>query len=176
MDAPVEAGPVVAPRQQRDRVIPLRKSDIIDGLVAEGRLDEADQEKITQLARMLGAILHYQYSAELDHLRETYFLLRSRGRPARVRLGQGSERGLPAIERRIRPRIDRCQLRRGLASATTKAFAERARVRVKIKAPIEDYRDVRMFRRGSHMKTIEIPARSAYASVHSRSRSTTTSC
>ena len=73
MDAPVEAGPVVAPRQQRDRVIPLRKSDIIDGLVAEGRLDEADQEKFTQLARMLGAILHYEYSAELDQLRETYF-------------------------------------------------------------------------------------------------------
>ena len=40
----------------------------------------------------------------------------------------------------------------------TKAFAERARVRVKIKAPVEDYRDVRMFRRGSHTETIEIPA------------------
>ena len=73
MDAPVEAGPVVAPRQQRERVIPLRKSDIIDGLVAEGRLDKADQEKFSQLARMLGAILHYEYAAELDRLRETYF-------------------------------------------------------------------------------------------------------
>ena len=40
----------------------------------------------------------------------------------------------------------------------TKAFGERARVRVKIKAPVEDYRDVRMFRRGHHMETIEIPA------------------
>ncbi|MET0674205.1 MAG: hypothetical protein ABW175_00245, partial [Bradyrhizobium sp.] len=73
MDAPVEAGAMVAPRQQRDRVIPLRKSDIIDGLVAEGHLDEANQEKFKQLARMLSAILHYEYSAELDRLRETYF-------------------------------------------------------------------------------------------------------
>ncbi len=39
----------------------------------------------------------------------------------------------------------------------TRAFAERARVRVRIKAPIEDYRDVRMFRRGHHTETIEIP-------------------
>ena len=40
----------------------------------------------------------------------------------------------------------------------TKAFGERARVRVKIKAPVEDYRDVRMFRRGHHMETIQVPA------------------
>jgi len=31
-------------------------------------------------------------------------------------------------------------------------------VRVKIKAPVEDYRDVRMFRRGRHHETIDIPA------------------
>src|SRR5207302_4309880 len=37
-------------------------------------------------------------------------------------------------------------------------FSERAWVRVKIKAPIEDYRDVRMFRRGHHTETIEVPA------------------
>ena len=30
-------------------------------------------------------------------------------------------------------------------------------MRVKIKAPVEDYRDVRMFRRGHHTETIEIP-------------------
>src|SRR5262249_34392740 len=37
------------------------------------------------------------------------------------------------------------------------AFAEHARVRLKIKAPVEDYRDVRMFRRGHHTETIEAP-------------------
>ena len=42
--------------EQRDRVIALRKSDLIDGLVAEGRLDQAGQATLRQLARMLGAI------------------------------------------------------------------------------------------------------------------------
>ncbi|MET0677373.1 MAG: TMEM143 family protein, partial [Bradyrhizobium sp.] len=37
-----------------------------------------------------------------------------------------------------------------------RAFAEHALVRVRIKAPITDYRDVRMFRRGHHRETIEI--------------------
>jgi hypothetical protein len=158
MDAPVEAGPVVAPRQQRERVIPLRKSDIIDGLVAEGRLDEADQEKFTQLARMLGAILHYEYSAELDQLRETYFYFDPEVDPREF----GSAKDLSEAYRQLSDEFVRVLTDANFVEVShediTKAFAERARVRVKIKAPIEDYRDVRMFRRGSHMETIEIPA------------------
>lgn len=158
MDAPVEAGPVVAPRQQRDRVIPLRKSDIIDGLVAEGRLDEADQEKFTQLARMLGAILHYEYSAELDQLRETYFYFDPEVDPREF----GFAKDLSEPYRQLCEEFIRILTDANFVEVShediTKAFAERARVRVKIKAPIEDYRDVRMFRRGSHMETIEIPA------------------
>lgn len=158
MDAPVEAGPVVAPRQQRDRVIPLRKSDIIDGLVAEGRLDEADQEKFTQLARMLGAILHYEYSGELDRLRETYFYFDPEVDPREF----GFAKDLSEPYRQLTEEFIRILTDANFVEVShediTKAFAERARVRVKIKAPIEDYRDVRMFRRGSHMETIEIPA------------------
>src|ERR1700744_5840904 len=65
-------GNTVAP-EQRDRVIPLRKPDMITGLIAEGRLDEAGQAAFRQLARMLGAIFHYQYFEELNRLRDSYF-------------------------------------------------------------------------------------------------------
>ena len=59
----------------------------------------------------------------------------------------------------------------------TRAFAERARVRVKIKAPVEEYRDVRMFRRGSHKETDRrFRSGSVCAGGRSRSWSTTTSC
>src|SRR6187401_1474561 len=46
---------------QRDRFIPLRKSDLIDGLVNAGHLDEAGQARFRQFARQLGALFHYQY-------------------------------------------------------------------------------------------------------------------
>ena len=158
MDAPVEAGREIAARQQRDRVIPLRKSDIIDGLVAEGRLDEADQAKFRQLARMLGAILHYQYLEELDRLRETYFYFDPEIDPHEF----GSAKDLSEAYRQLSDEFVRVLTDANFIEVSheeiTKAFAERARVRVKIKAPVEDYRDVRMFRRGSHMETIEIPA------------------
>jgi Protein of unknown function (DUF3754) len=158
MDAPAEAGREIAARQQRDRVIPLRKSDVIDGLIAEGRLDEADQTRFRQLARMLGAILHYEYLEELDRLRETYFYFDPEIDPHEF----GSAKDLSAAYQELSDEFVRVLTDANFIEVSheeiTKAFGERARVRVKIKAPIEDYRDVRMFRRGSHMETIEIPA------------------
>ena len=57
----------------RDRFIPLRKSDILDGLVADIASDEASAGGLRQFAHMLGPILHQQYFDELDRLREVYF-------------------------------------------------------------------------------------------------------
>jgi hypothetical protein len=157
MDAPAEIRRESPVREQRDRVIPLRKSDIIDGLIAEGRLDEADQTKFRQLARMLGAILHYEYLEELDRLRETYFYFDPEIDPHEF----GSAKDLSAAYQALSDEFVRVLTEANFIEISheeiTKAFAERARVRVKIKAPVEDYRDVRMFRRGHHTETIEVP-------------------
>jgi hypothetical protein len=158
MDAPAEAGRGIAAQEPRDRVIPLRKSDIIDGLIAEGRLDEADQVRFRQVARMLGAILHYEYLGELDRLRETYFYFDPEIDPREF----GSAKDLNAAYAQLSDEFVRVLTDANFIEVSheeiTKAFAEGARVRVKIKAPVEDYRDVRMFRRGSHMETIKVPA------------------
>jgi Protein of unknown function (DUF3754) len=155
MDASTEPGRVTA---ARDRVIPLRKSDIIDALIAEGRLDEADQARFRQLARMLGAILHYEYLGELDRLRETYFYFDPEIDPHEF----GSAKDLDSAYQLLSDEFARVLTNANFVEIShdeiTRAFAERARVRVKIEAPVEDYRDVRMFRRGSHIETIEIPA------------------
>jgi hypothetical protein len=158
MGASAEAGLETAARDQRDRVIPLRKSDILDGLVAEGRLDEGDQARFRQLARMLGAILHYEYLGELDRLRETYFYFDPEIDPHEF----GSAKNLSAAYRELSDEFVRVLTEANFIEISheeiTQAFAEGARVRVKIKAPVEDYRDVRMFRRGHHTETIEVPA------------------
>jgi len=143
---------------QRDRFIPLRKSDIIDGLVAEGRLDAAGQARLKQFARMLGAIFHYQYFEELDRLREIYFHFD----PERDPQACGPAKDLEAAYRTLSEEFVRVLEEANFIEIShdeiTRAFSERARVRVRIKAPIEDYRCVRMFRRGHHTETIEIPA------------------
>jgi Protein of unknown function (DUF3754) len=145
----------VAP-EQRDRVIPVRKSDIIEWLVAEGGLDETGQARLRQLARMLGAIFHYQYFEELDRLREVYFHFDPEVGPRAC----GEAKDLEAAYRSLSEELVRILADANFVEIThdeiTRAFAERALVRVKIKAPVEDYRDVRMFRRGHHTETIDV--------------------
>mgnify|MGYP000551253444 CR=1 FL=1 len=158
MDASTEPGRPTGAREQRDRVIPLRKSDIIGVVVAEGRLDEADQTRFRRLARVLGAIMHYEYLGELERLRETYFYFDPEIDPHEF----GSAKDLDSAYRLLNDEFAHVLTDANFVEIShdeiTSAFAERARVRVKIKAPVEDYRDVRMFRRGHHFETIEIPA------------------
>ena len=152
----VQGGAVVPER--RDRFIPLRKSDILDGLLAGGRLDDAQQAELRQLARMLAAIFHHQYFDELDRLREVYFYFDPEVDPAARR----SASDLEAAYRTLSAEFVRILTEANFVEIThdeiMRAFAEHALVRVKIKAPVEDYRDVRMFRRGHHKETVQIPA------------------
>jgi len=143
--------------EQRDRVIRVRKTDLIDGLVAEGRLDAAGQSAFRRLARGLGAVFHYQYFEELDRLREVYFHFDPELDPA----GGGPAPDLDAAYRSLSDEIVRVLTEANFVEIAhdeiMRAFTEHARVRVKIKVSVEDYRDVRMFRRGHHTETIDVP-------------------
>ncbi len=141
----------------RDRFIPLRKSDLIDGLAAAGHLDEAGQARFRQFARQLGSLFHYQYFEQLDLLREAYFHFDPEVDPPI----SGPQQDLEAAYRRLSDEVVRVLTEANFIEIThdeiIRAFAEHALVRVKLKAPIEEYRDVRMFRRGSHTETVDIP-------------------
>jgi hypothetical protein len=143
--------------ESRYRFIPLRKADLIDGLMAEGHLDDAGQAGLRQFARQLGAIFHYQYFEQLDLLREAYFHFDPEVDP-QICLPATD---LEAAYRRLSEEFVRILTEANFIEIAheeiTRAFGEHALVRVKIKAPVGDYRDVRMFRRGSHRKTIEVP-------------------
>jgi hypothetical protein len=146
-------GETAAP-EPRDRFIPLRKSDIIGGLIAEGSLVGVQQESLRQLARMLAAIFHYRYFEEIDRLRELYFDFDPEAAPKRA------VNDLDAAYHRLSDEFVRIVTEANFVEIShgeiAHAFAEHAVVRVKIKAPVADYRDVRMFRRGHHKDSIEV--------------------
>jgi hypothetical protein len=150
------AGEAAIP-EARDRFIPLRKSDLIDGLVAAGHLDGGEQASFRHFAHQLGAIFHYQYFQQLDLLREAYFHFDPEVDPHTG----GPQPDLEAAYRRLSEEVVRVLTEANFIEIThdeiSRAFAEHALVRVKLKAPVGEYRDVRMFRRGSHQETIEIP-------------------
>jgi Protein of unknown function (DUF3754) len=144
--------------EQRDRFIPLRKSDVVTGLVASGQLAGDQEASLWQFARMLSAIIHHQHFEELDRLRETYFYFdpevgSEACRPAKDL--EGAYRTLSEEFVRVLTEANFVEIPREVIS---RASGEHALVRVKIKAPVEEYRDVRMFRRGDHKEIIEVPS------------------
>jgi hypothetical protein len=58
----------------RDHFIAARKTDILAGLIDHGRLaDVAQRDRFRQVCRLLAAIYHYEYFAQLERLRDDYF-------------------------------------------------------------------------------------------------------
>jgi hypothetical protein len=141
----------------REKFIPLRKSDLVAGLVARAGSCADQAAGLRRFARMLAAIFHVRYFEELDRLREAYFYFDPEASPAAC----GPAGDLDAAYRTLSDEFVRVVTEANFVEipheVIARAFGEHALVRVRIKAPLEDYREVRMFRRGDHKETIEIP-------------------
>jgi hypothetical protein len=149
-------GGTAAP-ERRDRFIPLRKSDIVGGLVADGGLDAEKQASLRQFSRALSAIFHYRYFDELDRLREAYFHFDPELDPKACRPANDLDAAYRTLSDEFVRVVTEANFSEIPHDEIIRAFAEHALVRVKIKVPIQDYRDVRMFRRGRHKETIDVP-------------------
>jgi hypothetical protein len=142
---------------ERDHFIPARKIDVLNAVVADGTLaSEPEQQQFRQLCRLLGAINHYQYFDQLERLRNDYFYF-SPDTDSQARFDSA------ILERAYGDLID--ALTKVLHGANfvevsqeeiERAHREHGIVRVNIKAPLEDYREVRFFRRGHHNETVEV--------------------
>jgi hypothetical protein len=144
----------------RDHFIAVRKTDILDALIEHGRLAEgAERERFRRICRVLAAILHHEFFAELERLRDDYFYFNPAVEP-HARLDA------PALETAYTDLV--ASLERVLAEAgfvemsheeIARAHGEREVNPVEVAAPLQDFREVRFFRRGPHRETLTIKSR-----------------
>ncbi len=141
---------------ERDRFIPVRKTDILDALIEHGRLPDGEAEKFRRLARLLGAIYHYEYFDRLETLRNDYFYFNpdlphdmsvdpavlARAHDEMVATLVGVLQEADFIE--VGP------------DDIARSHRERHALKVEIQIPAEHYREVRFFRRGHHRAAIEL--------------------
>ena len=140
---------------EREHFIPVRKIDVIDALIKHGALG-ADRDNFRRFCQLLGAIQHYEYHEQLDRLHDDYFYFAPES-TAHAHAGAGT------LKRAYRDLIE------GLTKVLHDAnFIEVSRdeiersqredsiVRVKLHVPVDNYRDIRFFRRGHHQETVEI--------------------
>ncbi|MGJ4905074.1 TMEM143 family protein [Bradyrhizobium sp. HKCCYLRH2060] len=142
---------------RRDRFIPIRKSEVLDAVISHGGLDDTQSADLRRLAQMLGAILHHEYFDELDRLRDAYFDFDPEVPVGRHRSPEELDAAYRSLADEVVQVLGEANFIEISHAEIERAFAEHALVRVKLKASISDYRAVRMFRRGQHQETIEVP-------------------
>ena len=142
---------------ERDHFIPARKIDVLNAVIADGALgSEPEREQFRQFCRLLGAIYHYQYFDQLERLRNDYFYF-SPDTDGHARFDSATvERAYGDLIEALTKVLHGANFIEVQHEEIERAHREHGIVRVNIRAPLEDYREVRFFRRGHHNETVEV--------------------
>ena len=140
---------------ENERFIPVRKAELIDALVERGPLgSEGERADFRQVCRLLAAIYHYEYFERLERLRHDYFYFNPEVEPhARF--------DAAALAAAYSDLVDSFAAVLADANFVELPYAEvehahqtRATMRVELKVPLDDFREIRFFRRGHRRETI----------------------
>ncbi|HWF95517.1 MAG TPA: TMEM143 family protein [Xanthobacteraceae bacterium] len=141
----------------RNHFIAVRKTDILDALIEHGRLaDEAQRESFRQVCRRLGAIYHYEYFAQLERLRDDYFYLNPEIEPHARLDAAALERAYTELVNSFTTVLADANFVEMSHAEIEEAHRRRSALRIDIEAPLDDFREVRFFRRGHHAETVDI--------------------
>jgi hypothetical protein len=140
----------------RDHFIPVRKPDRLDALIDRGELaGQAMRDQFRQVCRLFAAIFHYEYFAQLEALREEYFYFNPEIAPHPQFDRDARERAYADLAASLARVAEDANFIELSHAEIAQAHRERVLTRVEIEAPVDDYREVRVFRRGHHQETVE---------------------
>jgi uncharacterized protein DUF3754 len=147
---------VVGIAAERDQFIPVRKADLLDALVEHGPLGtEAERAKFRQVCRILAAIYHYQYFDQLERLRHDYFYFNPELDPHARFDSSALAIAYADLVESFTTVLKGANFVELSHAEVEQAHRERKAMRVKVAVSLDDFRDVRFFRRGHHQETIE---------------------
>ncbi len=140
----------------RDQFIPVRKADILDALIEHGLLNERQRLQFRELGRALAGIYHYSYFDRLERLRADYFYFNPEFEPHARFDGAARDRAYADLVETFNNVIAGANFVAIPHDEIERAHNERATVQVAIKTSLDDYHEVRFFRRGHHQETFEV--------------------
>jgi hypothetical protein len=152
------AAPARENDQQNDNFIPVRKTDILDALVEHGDFtDGREREQFRQICKILSAVYHYEYFDRLEKLRHAYYYFNPE-LSGHARFPQEAiDRAYHELVELFVTVLKGANFVEVTHEEIERAHREDAEVRVVLQAPVEDFREVRFFRRGHHNEDIVVP-------------------
>jgi len=140
-----------------NRFVPVRKGDILEALIAHGGFaDDAEREKFRRLCAMVASIYHYEYFAALERLRSDYYYFNPEIAPHAALDHASLERAYADLEATLDTVLKDANFVELPHAEIGAAHSGRTVLRVEVKAPLDDFREVRFYRRGRHVEPFEV--------------------
>ena len=144
-------------QRERDHFIPARKSDILRALLGQDALGgEPERDKFRHVCRLLAAIYHYEYFDQLERMRDNYYYFNPE-HDARARFDAATiDQAYRDLTDRLIAVLHGANFIEVTREEIERAHRDHALVPVNIEAAVEQYRDIRFFRRGQHREMLEV--------------------
>jgi Protein of unknown function (DUF3754) len=140
-----------------DQFIPVRKSDILSALVEEGaRKSDEERKKFRRLCDMLAAIYHCEYFQTLERLRNDYYYFSPDITPHAALDSASRDRCYGDLVQSLEQVLKDANFTELPHAEIGDAHRRRVGHRVEVEAPLHDFRDVRLWRRGRHTEQCEV--------------------
>ena len=140
-----------------DRFIPIRKSDIVAALLEQDAFaTDAERQKFRLFCETLASIFHYEYFAALERLRSDYYYFNPEIAPHPTMGADALEASYQDLLHSLEAVLARANFVELPHADIDEAHRRRSILRVKVSAPLDDFRDVRFYRRGHHREQFEV--------------------
>lgn len=145
-------------RPERARFIPFRKRDIVAMCLAEGALDGAEAEAFGQCAAMVASLIHHEFHARLEALKDAYAPVAA----------DSDTRAVPALHgarppphphdlvRALTGVLERANYEAVSRKELHSALAEESLFKVRLHVDYDDFDEVLVFKRGETQRTERI--------------------
>jgi hypothetical protein len=142
----------------QENFIPVRKTDIQIALARTGYLpDPREAEKFAEVCRLLGSLFHYEYFERLETLRNDYYYFNPDVADPAPLDPAGSDRARAEFVATLVDVLQSASFIEVPRSEVEEAHGERHMLTVQIETKMDEYREVRIFRRGQRSAEVKVP-------------------
>jgi hypothetical protein len=140
-----------------DQFIPVRRSEMLSALAKQGAFANDDErEKFRFLVETLKSICHYEYFGLLERLRHDYYYFSPEIAPHVAQDSEVIDCAYADLLRSVDEVLKGANFNELPCTEVDDAHRRRTVLKVEITAPLDDFRDVRFYRRGRHVEQFEV--------------------
>ena len=138
----------------RNRFIPLRKSDLLTACLQANRLTTDQSSAFLDFARLLSATFHYEYHQRLERLMDCYAPFNPDADTREIQeLGDGEKLSLQKkLVKELSDVLNAANFERITAQDLNEALTEESLFKIRLEVDFDDFEEVLFFRRGESIR------------------------